>query len=498
MSGERSSPSAARSPWPVRRLTIAAVIVLAIPAVAFVVGTGVSAKYHSDLVAYVEAEIGRPLTAEEQARLDLDVLCATPDMSGEDVCGDIRLASLTRQLAIAGAAVGAGLLLVVVLLGSRARRDRDALIRLFRPGLYITLAGLVAAVAIDGALAVLSAYLGLGVFMGRVFPVILIALALGGVLGVAAIIRAALGATKRGVSSTIGKRVDPEREPRLTALIHDLARETGTAAPDNVIVGLDPNFFVTELDVQTPYGLHRGRSLFLSLPLSRLLTEDELRAVLGHEMGHFRGADTAYSQRFYPIYAGAVGAIENLGAAAGGNSLRLLVLYPAALILGLFLDGFGTMERSISRDRELAADAVGATAATASDLGAALVKIAAFVPAFAAAMESVAVAARIGQRIQPTLGEAFTEQVRSAAAGDPFGRLDEQAIPHPTDSHPPLSERLDALGLTVDDLRAAASRIEPSPGAGALVADGAAIEAALSTWLRERMESAPARAVEGA
>jgi len=41
-----------------------------------------------------------------------------------------------------------------------------------------------------------------------------------------------------------------------------------------------------------------GETLHLSLPLARILTLEEIKGITGHELGHFRGADTYYSLKF--------------------------------------------------------------------------------------------------------------------------------------------------------------------------------------------------------
>ena len=52
-------------------------------------------------------------------------------------------------------------------------------------------------------------------------------------------------------------------------------------------------------------GKLKGRTMFLSLSLCRILSLDEMKAVLGHELAHYKGLDTRFSRRFYPIYRGA-------------------------------------------------------------------------------------------------------------------------------------------------------------------------------------------------
>lgn len=478
-----------------QRWRLALFLVLVFPVVGFAVGAGVQVKYQGDLIAAVEQEVGRTLTAEERGRVTIDVLCADPQFAGDPVCQDVALATITRWVAL-GSGIG-GLLLLGFIASTtrRARGDRDALLRLFLPSLYVTLVGVSVLLVADALLALSSVYLGFGVFLGRIVPVLLLAIAIGGALGVAGMIRALIGTTRRATSFVIARRVDRIDEPDLHALVGEIASAAGTTVPDNVIVGLDPSFFVTEADVISTDGRWRGRNIYLSLPLMRILTPAELRAVVGHEMGHFRGSDTVYSQRFYPIYRGAGDAIAGLAGAGAGSGARTLALLPAAVLLVLFYEGFATAERAISRDRELAADAVGAEIASARDLASSLVKLTAFTPRWEGALESFAKDWR-GGTVIPNLGDRFVELVRTSATPEALEGLDARELPHPTDSHPALSQRLEALGIAEAEVASAALQVAPEPPAGAVIAGRSADEEALTAWIAARIGGAGARAAK--
>lgn len=116
--------------------------------------------------------------------------------------------------------------------------------------------------------------------------------------------------------------------PELHGFVRDLANKLGSTPPKNIVVGLEPNFFVTNADVYSLVDrqLLNDETLFVSAPLSRLMTKDELAAVIGHELGHFRGEDTVYSMKFAPVYAGmarAIGAME-FGDEEGASGLAKL------------------------------------------------------------------------------------------------------------------------------------------------------------------------------
>src|SRR5690606_27533200 len=126
--------------------------------------------------------------------------------------------------------------------------------------------------------------------------------------------------------------IEPRREEAKTIweLVTAVARKVGARVRDHVIVGLQPTFYVTGADVNL-WGerrTRRGQTLYLSLPLLRLLRREEIEAIVGHELGHFRGSDTAYSLRFAPLYVGMSRAVETMAEQDQGL-IQSLVAVPA-------------------------------------------------------------------------------------------------------------------------------------------------------------------------
>ncbi|MEU2617162.1 M48 family metallopeptidase [Streptomyces sp. NPDC007157] len=92
----------------------------------------------------------------------------------------------------------------------------------------------------------------------------------------------------------VGLSVTEADEPRLWALVRELAAATGTRAPDTVVLTGDVNAAVDE--EPRLLGLRPGpRRLHLGVPLLTGLTEAQFTAVLAHEYGHFTGGDTRLS-----------------------------------------------------------------------------------------------------------------------------------------------------------------------------------------------------------
>ena len=209
----------------------------------------------------------------------------------------------------------------------------------------------------------------------------LIRIGLGALLGAFTMIKAGFSVSRRASTSVLGKVISEEAAPELWKFVKEIAARLGATPPNNIIIGLEPNFYVTSADVVVYPGANKqpNETLYLSLPLMRILSRNELTAVIGHELGHFRGEDTKFSLRFYPIYAGtgqALAALEN----RSEDGARTLALLPAFAILSFFMEQFAQAERTIGRDRELEADKAGASVSSGRALATSLLKIGAFAP----------------------------------------------------------------------------------------------------------------------
>ncbi|GJD73225.1 M48 family metalloprotease [Methylobacterium goesingense] len=382
---------------------------------------------------------------------------------------------------VVAAGGGAALLSILVLLAGAAlgrlgRASRDALVagfswmrRLLPPVLALqvlfTTAGFVAAVVFEAGL---LARPGLG---GSEIKMLFVAVvAIGAVLVAAGAtvlgLRRALSAFEPDPLSIFGRVVSPAEAPGLWRLIEGLGERLGALKPEAVVVGLTGGFFVSAGPaVVEPGGAPlTGRILYLPLPYLALLRGDEVAAIIGHELAHYAGGDTVYSQRFLPIYAG-VG--RSLDAVAEGHAGSFGLLGPS-LRLGVFvMENFHLAVRHWSRTREFAADAAGASPVSVDAAARALLRTGAVAPRIA---ETLDAAAEAPGSAPADLVAASLDHAIARGLDDPATHLEaEQA--HPTDTHPPTRERLAALGRTLDtELLAAAAAVPPPHALGQLAA----------------------------
>jgi Zn-dependent protease with chaperone function len=297
-----------------------------------------------------------------------------------------------------------------------------------------------------------------------------------GVLTVLGLIGALVRMFHIPAMGVMGVRAQSTDHPKILAFVEDVARRVDARAPQHVVLGMDLNFFATNAPIR-PLGEGRlkGETLYLSLPCLRLLSEGELRAVVGHELGHFSGKDTAYSMAFAPAFHGLGEAVNAVRKPLWRipNLLGLLASERLSYVAFLFHRNHG----AASREREFAADQKGAEASNPSDLAAALIKM--FILAQIWALQAQVNIGRLQRgRMMRNLSLSFAERVRYDAETLRLPELVKDALlyetAHPTDQHPRTSERIRALNVpvaTVADGRAIGERLYPATPASTLLDD---------------------------
>ncbi|WP_187275500.1 M48 family metallopeptidase [Methylobacterium sp. WL6] len=364
------------------------------------------------------------------------------------------LAMLAGLVALVGAAAA----------GQWARRSRDALLASF--GLVHRVLPVLLGLQIIGlSLAVLSTTLfeagGLW-FVGR-FSAGEAKLLFGALIIAVLAVWAAIGAVRglRGVFALFtpepidvnGQALDEREAPGLWRLVRELAGRQHALPPDAVIVGLTGGFFVTEGAVRLAMDgtILTGRTLYLPAPYLGVLNGRELSAVIGHELAHFAGEDTAYSRRFTPIYAG----LQRALAALGGSGVGDILTRPAAYVSHRSLGTFDAAVARWSRVREFEADRRGALVSGTSPAASALLRVGALGPVMGATLEA---AFNAPDAVGNDLVANVLDAIPAAGFLDPTSHLDERQE-HPTDTHPPDRQRIAALGVALDaDLMRRAAR----------------------------------------
>lgn len=251
----------------------------------------------------------------------------------------------------------------------------------------------------------------------------------------------------------LGHTVRENEAPDLWRLVRSVAERIGTEPPDHLATGLGGGFFVTQESVRfsdNQEEIVEGRTLHLPLSALAFMQRDEAEAVIGHELAHFAGEDTQYSLHFAPIYAKAVNSLEALNQAAEETAragMTSVTEKPVRLLVEYFLASFHLAVNHWSRERESAADRLGAQGVGSQAQARAMLKLVLLEPLVErAAAESWAA----GGDSAETFLERLRRLVREEGIGDPTAHLDDVQS-HPTDSHPPLRQRLADLVVPVNE-----------------------------------------------
>ncbi|WP_442482657.1 M48 family metallopeptidase [Aeoliella sp. SH292] len=235
-----------------------------------------------------------------------------------------------------------------------------------------------------------------------------------------------------------GQAIDEQQAPALWQRLRALCSKVGTEPPDQVIAGIDDNFFVTEHPVTVGDKVYQGRTLYVSLALLKQLDGEEADAVMAHEMAHFSGQDTTFSKKISPLLT----RYELYLQALGSNLLTRPVFYFMACFRGLYELSLGRQ----SRQREFRADRVAAETTSPKAMVSALLRIAAYSKYRGSIEEKLFEEqqalenADIANRIE----SGFHAYAVSFAKTEDLAKLE---MAHPFDSHPPTIQRMEAMGL---------------------------------------------------
>jgi heat shock protein HtpX len=158
---------------------------------------------------------------------------------------------------------------------------------------------------------------------------------------------------KIAIASARAKPISEEEEPRLYQMVRELTTRAGLPMPRLYMIPSDqPNAFATG---RNP----KHSAVAVTSGITKLLSEDELRGVISHELGHVRNRDILTQS-----IASAIGAMITWAAYlflwfGGDDESPLSLIANLALVL-LAPISASLIQLAISRQREYSADATGA------------------------------------------------------------------------------------------------------------------------------------------
>ncbi len=147
--------------------------------------------------------------------------------------------------------------------------------------------------------------------------------------------------------------VSEQEDPRLYQMVRDLTTRAGLPMPRLYVIPQEqPNAFATGRNPQ-------HSAVAVTAGIRKLLSEDELRGVLAHELGHVRNHDILLTSVVASI-ASAITWIGYMVLWIGGDDDSPLGIIGPLLLWLLAPIAAAIIQLAISRQREYAADATGA------------------------------------------------------------------------------------------------------------------------------------------
>ena len=169
------------------------------------------------------------------------------------------------------------------------------------------------------------------------------------------------------------------------------------------------------------------------------------------------------------------------------GNLAAVSVRPSITVLSYFLNSFHSTKSEVGRERELVADSIGAELSSRQAQASALIKVHAFGEYWDRAVLRMCDTLNEGKLV-PNVSKLYADYVAENSNPSSLDGLDEQCLPHPTDTHPPLKLRLEALGCTMTELAEAALMTSPSNCAIDLIDRYEEIEAELTKMDQSLME----------
>lgn len=379
------------------------------------------------------------------AKIDFAEVCRAPapgwerlrdDLTQNGIAGQFQRLRWGCWLSVALVALLGAVTLATFALNRRAQRSRDDLIAAYRLAWRLSVAAALAKVLLLIPLLAYGSFELTTLATERYLPKLILVIVIGGLVALWRSAQVLLRPVPLEFSASMARALTAAEAPILWDTVRTAAARMGTTPPDHILVGMEPNFYVTELAVNHRRGRAAGRTLYLSLPLLQQLSPDEVLAIIGHELGHFRGDDTRITREFYPLRLKAGATLQALAASGwvGWTSVHALLF---------FHNSFAETEQAVSREREFVADRVAADLTSPRVMAAALTKVHVF---------TEALTRRLRWQSETPFAGSLVPFVRAELVAQTafWTKLFEKQSPHPLDSHPSLRLRLEALGESAD------------------------------------------------
>lgn len=405
----------------------------------------------------VASTIGMNRLVESNGLTSIDEAAAACPPSAPDLsegCQIFNTLHWLQQASLIALIVTLALPLVYLVAALLLGQNRNLLARFFPPLVWLVMGILPLLLAAHGVLVWFASWEM--VQMG-IIPASLRLMAVLGLLGLGLLIAAlSIVTSMRRLLEldplrVTGVELEKHEMPELFARVTRLANRLGSRPPERIVIGIEPTAYVANvpLRLRGVGDLPRAETLYLPTVALRVLDDAELDALIGHELGHFRGADLEFSSRFAPAFRSMSLAAESVGTDDDDDPVSFAVI-PALGFLFFMMYTLNRILSGISRQREFAADQASLEVSSPRAIGSLLVKFTVLSAQWEEFRYGVGTLLRQGVSRRNFSRDylARTREFLAAVNAEKLGRaLLNEHTPHPLDSHPAMAERAAAVGV---------------------------------------------------
>ena len=394
----------------------------------------------------------------------LATVCSRAGSESHPVCQALGTMNELQEVSLIALGVTLALPTLYLVVAFLLSRDRRLLARMFPVVVRVVLGFLPLLLIGHGLLLWFASWEGLQVGLIPSNLRVLVFLAIvGGTLvltafGIVSDLRRMLELDPLRISGVV---VEQHELPALFERVSRIANRLGSQLPQRIVLGVEPTAFVvdTPLRLRGVGDLPAAETLYLPAFALRVLDDAELDALIGHELGHFRGEDLEFSRRFAPAFRSLWIATESVNNQHEGEpDSASIAMIPAIGLLFFMLYTLNRIVSRIRREREFAADRAALEVATPDALATLLVKFTAM------SFRWDGFHRQLGRMLHGGIARrnisldylAHSRQFLDAVDREKLARgLVAARSPHPMDSHPTSAQRAAAAGA---DLREAIGR----------------------------------------
>jgi Zn-dependent protease with chaperone function len=270
--------------------------------------------------------------------------------------------------------------------------------------------------------------------------------------------------------------VSPAEQPRLWALVRELAKMADTRPPDEICLVPRANAAVS--DKTRLLGLRvLHRRMVIGAPLLAVFTEDQLRAVLTHELAHYSNNDTRLAGI---TYRGRRSMLQTLARLAPGNVYEQSI----AQAFQMYAKVYFKVSGAVSRRQEIAADEVAGRLVGGETTAAAYREVGAIRQAWELFMGGYAEFGWRTRYLPEHISDGFfallASEERQLELDETRRNPGAEDVHSPYDTHPPMATRI----ATLEAMPPVPSRVQSTrPAKEILVSPTETLDTAMETLL---------------